>query len=49
MRYFGGMSLEETAEALEISITTLGREQRLAYAWIKRYLAGLSPNETNDT
>jgi RNA polymerase sigma factor (TIGR02999 family) len=40
MRYFGGMSLEETAEALDISITTLGREQRLAHAWIKRYLAG---------
>lgn len=40
MRYFGGMSLEETAEALDISITTLGREQRLAHAWIKRYLSG---------
>jgi RNA polymerase sigma factor (TIGR02999 family) len=40
MRYFGGMSLEETAEALDISVTTLGREQRLAQAWLKRYLAG---------
>lgn len=40
MRYFGGMSLEETAEALGISITTLGREQRLAQAWLKRYLSG---------
>jgi RNA polymerase sigma-70 factor, ECF subfamily len=40
MRYFGGMSLEETAEALNISITTLGREQRLAQAWLKRYLSG---------
>ena len=40
MRYFGGMSLEESAEALDISITTIGREQRLAQAWLKRYLTG---------
>jgi len=42
MRYFGGMSLEESAEALDISITTLGREQRLAHAWLKRFLSGES-------
>lgn len=39
MRYFGGMNLDETAEALSISVTTLGREQRLAQAWLKRYLS----------
>lgn len=40
MRYFGGMSMEETATALDISTSTLGREQRLAQAWLKRYLSG---------
>ncbi len=44
MRYFGGMSLEETSQALYISINTLGREQRLAHAWIKRYLSGAPPS-----
>lgn len=42
MRFFAGMSLEETATALDISITTLGREQRLALAWLKRYLSDAS-------
>jgi len=36
MRYFGGLSLEETAEALGLSITTVSDEQRLARAWLRR-------------
>lgn len=36
MRYFGGLSLEETAEALGLSITTISDEQRLARAWLRR-------------
>ena len=39
LRYFGGLSLEETAEVLEISIATIGREMRLAQAWLHRELA----------
>ena len=39
LRYFAGLSLEEVAEALEISVATVGREQRLAEAWLKRYMA----------
>src|SRR5262245_17696196 len=35
MRYFGGMSEDETAEALEISIATVRRELRLAEAWLE--------------
>jgi hypothetical protein len=31
--------MEEVAEALEISAATVGREQRLAEAWLKRYMA----------
>ncbi len=34
MRFFGGLSVEETAEALGISIATVGREQRVAEAWL---------------
>ena len=33
-RYFGGLSLEETAEALGISLATVKRELRFAYAWL---------------
>jgi RNA polymerase sigma factor (TIGR02999 family) len=33
-RYFGGLSLEETAEALGISLATVKRELRFAHAWL---------------
>jgi RNA polymerase sigma-70 factor (ECF subfamily) len=39
LRYFGGFSVEETAQALDISVATVGREQRLAEAWLYRELA----------
>lgn len=38
MRFFAGMSIEETAEALSISVATVGREQRMAEAWLGRYM-----------
>jgi RNA polymerase sigma factor (TIGR02999 family) len=38
LRYFAGLSIEEVAEALEISVATVGRNQRLAEAWLKRYM-----------
>lgn len=38
LRYFGGLSLEETAAVLDISIATIGREMRLAQAWLQREL-----------
>ncbi len=38
MRFFAGMSVEETAEALSISVATVGREQRMAEAWLGRYM-----------
>jgi RNA polymerase sigma-70 factor, ECF subfamily len=34
LRYFGGLSLEETAEVLEISIMTVRRDWRAAKAWL---------------
>jgi RNA polymerase sigma-70 factor (ECF subfamily) len=36
MRYFGGLSIEETAEALGISIATVNRDWRLARSWLIR-------------
>lgn len=38
LRYFDGLSIEETAAALELSPATLGRQWRLARAWIHRQL-----------
>ena len=38
LRFFAGLSLDETAEALGISVATVGRELRLAQAWIQREL-----------
>lgn len=38
LRYFGGLSLAETAEALGISIMTVRRDWRAAKAWLFRRL-----------
>ena len=39
LRFFGGFSVEETAQALDVSVATIGREQRLAEAWLHRELS----------
>ena len=36
LRFFGGFSVEETGQALNISVATVGREQRMAEAWLHR-------------
>ena len=36
LRYFGGLSLEETAEVIEISVMTVRRDWRAAKAWLFR-------------
>jgi RNA polymerase sigma factor (TIGR02999 family) len=43
MRFFGGMSLEETAEALHLSVGTVKRDWRLAKAWLARELSDSRP------
>jgi RNA polymerase sigma-70 factor (ECF subfamily) len=43
LRFFGGFSVEETAQAMGISVATVGREQRLAEAWLHREMG---PNST---
>jgi RNA polymerase sigma factor (TIGR02999 family) len=44
MRFFGGLSVEETAEVLKVSPDTVMRDWRLAKAWLLRELSG----EEND-
>lgn len=39
LRYFAGLSVEETARALNVSVGTIGREQRLSEAWLHRELS----------
>ncbi|HEV2149029.1 MAG TPA: ECF-type sigma factor [Longimicrobiaceae bacterium] len=39
-RYFAGLSIEETAEALEISPATVKRDWTMARAWLSRELSG---------
>ena len=39
-RFYGGMSIEETAEALEVSPATVKREWTMARAWLNRELRG---------
>jgi RNA polymerase sigma factor (sigma-70 family) len=39
MRFFGGLSLEETAAVLDISLATVKREWASARAWMRRELS----------
>ena len=39
LRYFGGLSVEETAEVLGVSVATVGRDTRYAEAWLRRELS----------
>ena len=41
MRYFGGLSLEETAEALAVSRDTVKRDWKMAKLWLLRELRGV--------
>jgi RNA polymerase sigma factor (TIGR02999 family) len=43
LRFFGGLSVEETAEALRVSDETVMRDWRAAKAWLHRELAGGGP------
>ena len=40
MRYFGGLSIEETAETLGVSVITVNRDWRLARTWLIREMNG---------
>jgi DNA-directed RNA polymerase specialized sigma24 family protein len=38
LRFFGGLTIEETAEVMHVSHATVEREWRVAKAWLKREL-----------
>jgi RNA polymerase sigma factor (TIGR02999 family) len=40
LRYFGGLSIEETAEVLKISPATVSKHWQLARAWLRRQMTG---------
>jgi RNA polymerase sigma factor (TIGR02999 family) len=44
LRFFGGLSVEETAETLGISPSTVAREWRVARVWLHRELAEHEPD-----
>jgi RNA polymerase sigma-70 factor (ECF subfamily) len=45
MRFFGGLSVEEIAEVLQISPITVKRDWRAAKAWLYRELTGSADDE----
>ena len=46
LRYFGGMSVEEVAEAMSVSPVTVARDWRMAKVWLGREMAPGSPYAT---
>jgi len=46
LRFFGGLNIDETAEVMELSPTTVQREWRAAKAWLRRFIEGESPAES---
>lgn len=47
MRFFGGLSVEETAQALQVSQETVMRDWRLAKLWLLRILSPAGANIEN--
>src|SRR5262249_40360156 len=47
-RFFGGLSLEETAEAVGVSLATVKRELRFARAWLATELGSELDNSASD-
>ena len=45
LRFFGGLSLEETADALHVSVDTVKRDFRFAKLWLLRALRGEQPHD----
>jgi len=45
LRYFGGLSVDETAEALEVSPETVMRDWKMAKLWLFRQLKSSAPQE----
>jgi RNA polymerase sigma factor (TIGR02999 family) len=46
LRYFGGLTVEETAEVLGVSCVTITREWLKAKGWLYRELGQMQPHDT---
>jgi len=42
LRFFGGLSLEEAAEVLRVSVSTVRRDWRMAQAWLHQQLSAIT-------
>lgn len=47
-RFFGGLTIEETSDVLDISPATVGRDWRVARAWLNRELANGDGGDGDD-
>ncbi len=47
LRFFGGLTIEETAEVLAISHATVERDWNFARTWLYRHLKSISDSEQN--
>jgi RNA polymerase sigma-70 factor (ECF subfamily) len=47
LRFFGGLSIEETAEVMKISTRTVEREWRAARAWLSRFISNKEPSKNS--
>ena len=43
LRFFGGLSVQETADVLKVSVETVKRDWRLARGWLRRELTRGQP------
>lgn len=48
LRYFGGLTIEETADVLQISPATVKRDWQRAKRWLKAELEGVVPVVSDD-
>jgi len=48
LHFYGGLTIDETAEALNLSRNTVGRDLRVAKAWLRRELGGGGSAEGSD-
>jgi len=47
LRFYGGLTIEETAEVMGVSIATIKREWAMAKGWLFRALTGGTPSPTS--
>ena len=48
LRFFGGLSVDETAEVLGVSVETVKRDWRFAKLWLSRELEGQTHRQTTE-